>query len=136
MDGSRQLSTRVCTGAQWLLQALEEEGCEVMFGYPGGAVMPVYDALVDSSIRHILVRHEQGAALAADGSTSLCFCCLESVFIAMRIKSAAHYRAAMLAGLDVERAADLLRAVGHDAQAQPGAPLAFALLLSAASAAS
>ena len=67
MDGSRQLSTRVCTGAQWLLQALEEEGCEVMFGYPGGAVMPVYDALVDSSIRHILVRHEQGAALAADG---------------------------------------------------------------------
>ena len=67
MDGSREQSTTVRTGAQWLLQALEAEGCEVMFGYPGGAVMPIYDALVDSPIKHILVRHEQGAALAADG---------------------------------------------------------------------
>ena len=68
MDGSREQSmTTVRTGAQWLLQALEAEGCDVMFGYPGGAVMPIYDALVDSPIRHILVRHEQGAALAADG---------------------------------------------------------------------
>jgi len=67
MDGSREQSTMVRTGAQWLLQALEAEGCDVMFGYPGGAVMPIYDALVDSPIKHILVRHEQGAALAADG---------------------------------------------------------------------
>ena len=67
MDGSQNTSTITRTGAQWLLQALEAEGCDVLFGYPGGAIMPVYDALVDSPIRHILVRHEQGAALAADG---------------------------------------------------------------------
>ncbi len=54
-------------GADALLRALEAEGVDLMFGYPGGAIMPVYDALVDSSIRHILVRHEQGAALAANG---------------------------------------------------------------------
>ena len=49
------------------MHALEAEGCDVLFGYPGGAIMPVYDALVDSDIKHILVRHEQAAALAADG---------------------------------------------------------------------
>jgi acetolactate synthase-1/2/3 large subunit len=54
-------------GAQFLIKALEREGVEVIFGYPGGAIMPVYDALIDSKIRHILVRHEQAAALAADG---------------------------------------------------------------------
>jgi acetolactate synthase-1/2/3 large subunit len=54
-------------GAQLLVRALEQEGVEVVFGYPGGAIMPVYDALIDSPIRHILARHEQGAALAADG---------------------------------------------------------------------
>ena len=54
-------------GAQFLAQALEREGVEIIFGYPGGAIMPVYDALLDSTIRHILVRHEQAAALAADG---------------------------------------------------------------------
>jgi acetolactate synthase I/II/III large subunit len=54
-------------GSQMLIRALENEGVEVVFGYPGGAIMPVYDALVDSKLRHILVRHEQGAALAADG---------------------------------------------------------------------
>src|SRR5580692_1009733 len=54
-------------GAQYLIKALEREGVEVIFGYPGGAIMPVYDALIDSKIRHILVRHEQAAALAADG---------------------------------------------------------------------
>jgi acetolactate synthase-1/2/3 large subunit len=53
--------------ADALMLALEAEGVELIFGYPGGAIMPVYDALVDSSIRHILVRHEQGAALAANG---------------------------------------------------------------------
>ncbi|MCK7592766.1 acetolactate synthase 2 catalytic subunit [Pseudomarimonas salicorniae] len=54
-------------GADALLRALEAEGVRTVFGYPGGAIMPVYDALVDSPIRHILVRHEQGAALAANG---------------------------------------------------------------------
>jgi acetolactate synthase-1/2/3 large subunit len=54
-------------GAQLLIRALEQEGVDVVFGYPGGAIMPVYDALLDSPIRHILARHEQGAALAADG---------------------------------------------------------------------
>lgn len=53
--------------AAQLLRCLEEEGVEVVFGYPGGAVLPVYDALVDAPIRHILVRHEQGAVHAADG---------------------------------------------------------------------
>ena len=54
-------------GAEFLVRALEHEGVEIIFGYPGGAIMPVYDALLDSKIRHILVRHEQAAALAADG---------------------------------------------------------------------
>ncbi|HEX2138962.1 MAG TPA: thiamine pyrophosphate-binding protein, partial [Woeseiaceae bacterium] len=45
-------------GADALLYALEAEGVDLIFGYPGGAIMPVYDALVDSGIRHILVRHE------------------------------------------------------------------------------
>ena len=49
------------TGAQALIKSLEMEGIEVMFGLPGGAILPVYDPLIDSSIRHILVRHEQGA---------------------------------------------------------------------------
>ena len=54
-------------GAQFLVKALEHEGVDFIFGYPGGAIMPVYDALLDSRIKHILVRHEQAAALAADG---------------------------------------------------------------------
>ena len=45
------------TGAQALIKSLEMEGTEVMFGLPGGAILPVYDPLIDSSIRHILVRH-------------------------------------------------------------------------------
>ncbi|HLZ21471.1 MAG TPA: biosynthetic-type acetolactate synthase large subunit [Ktedonobacterales bacterium] len=55
------------TGAQILCDALEQEGVDVLFGYPGGAIMPFYDALSDSSLRHVLVRHEQAAAHAADG---------------------------------------------------------------------
>ncbi len=51
----------------YLVQALAREGVEVVFGYPGGAIMPLYDALVDAPFKHVLVRHEQGAALAADG---------------------------------------------------------------------
>ncbi len=55
-------------GAELLLDALEEQGVEVIFGYPGGAVLPIYDALHQrDSIRHILVRHEQGALHAAEG---------------------------------------------------------------------
>ncbi|CBA15276.1 acetolactate synthase 2 catalytic subunit [Xanthomonas albilineans] len=54
-------------GARWLTQALEAEGVDTLFGYPGGTIMPFYDALVDSQLKHILVRHEQGAALAANG---------------------------------------------------------------------
>jgi len=55
------------TGAQMIVKCLKEEGVEVIFGYPGGKVLPLYDALFDSDIRHILVRHEQCAAHAADG---------------------------------------------------------------------
>ncbi len=54
-------------GARWLVQALEAEGVETIFGYPGGAIMPFYDALHGASLKHVLVRHEQGAAFAANG---------------------------------------------------------------------
>ena len=54
------------TGARLLVQTLERLGVEYIFGYPGGAIMPVYDALVGSRLKHILVRHEQSAAFAAD----------------------------------------------------------------------
>ena len=56
------------TGAQALIESLKREGVEVIFGFPGGVVLPIYDCLYDcKAIRHILVRHEQGAAHAADG---------------------------------------------------------------------
>jgi len=55
------------TGAEILLECLQREGVEVIFGYPGGVVLPLYDALPRYNIRHILVRHEQGAAHMADG---------------------------------------------------------------------
>jgi len=54
-------------GGRALIRALENEGVEVMFGLPGGAILPVYDPIIDSSIRHILVRHEQGAGHMAEG---------------------------------------------------------------------
>ncbi|MCX4025339.1 acetolactate synthase 2 catalytic subunit [Endozoicomonas sp. SM1973] len=54
-------------GAQHIIKTLETAGISTLFGYPGGAIMPVYDALVDSKLNHVLCRHEQGAALAADG---------------------------------------------------------------------
>ena len=58
----------VATGAQNLVRALLEEGVDTVFGYPGGAVLPIYDALFEHPrIRHILVRHEQGAVHAAEG---------------------------------------------------------------------
>jgi acetolactate synthase-1/2/3 large subunit len=55
------------TGAQILWECLVREGVEVVFGYPGGAILPAYDAMLDYPIRHVLVRHEQGAAHMADG---------------------------------------------------------------------
>lgn len=55
------------TGAEIIVKSLEQEGVEVVFGYPGGAVIPLYDKLFDSSLKHVLVRHEQAAAHAADG---------------------------------------------------------------------
>ncbi|HEX3550997.1 MAG TPA: biosynthetic-type acetolactate synthase large subunit [Candidatus Elarobacter sp.] len=55
------------TGAQAVVSALEREGVETIFGYPGGAIMPLYDALYEHRVRHILVRHEAAAAFAASG---------------------------------------------------------------------
>ena len=56
------------TGAQMIVQALKDQGVETIFGYPGGAVLPIYDALYgQNEIKHVLVRHEQGAAHAAEG---------------------------------------------------------------------
>lgn len=54
-------------GAKALIQALEKEGVDIVFGLPGGANLPIYDALVEANFRHILVRHEQSAAHMADG---------------------------------------------------------------------
>lgn len=55
------------TGAKALIHALEKEGVDIVFGLPGGANLPIYDALVGANLRHILVRHEQSAAHMADG---------------------------------------------------------------------
>jgi len=55
------------SGSRILLECLKKEGVDIIFGYPGGVVLPLYDALFDSDIRHILTRHEQGAVHAADG---------------------------------------------------------------------
>src|SRR6185436_923134 len=63
----RDHDTMKMTGAQALIKSLEMEGTEVMFGLPGGAILAVYDPLIESSIRHILVRHEQGAGHMAEG---------------------------------------------------------------------
>jgi acetolactate synthase-1/2/3 large subunit len=57
----------VTTGAQSLIYSLEHAGCEVIFGIPGGAILPAYDPIRESPIRHILMRHEQGAGHAAEG---------------------------------------------------------------------
>ncbi|MEP8553040.1 acetolactate synthase 2 catalytic subunit [Enterobacter mori] len=54
-------------GAQWVVHALRAQGVETVFGYPGGAIMPIYDALYDGGVEHLLCRHEQGAAMAAIG---------------------------------------------------------------------
>ncbi len=62
MSDNQQIS-----GGEALVKSLEHEGVDVIFGYPGGAILPVYDPIIDSSIRHILVRHEQGAGHMAEG---------------------------------------------------------------------
>ena len=60
--------TRQMTGAEMVVQALQDQGVEHIFGYPGGAVLPIYDALFhQEKVKHILVRHEQGAVHAAEG---------------------------------------------------------------------
>ena len=59
--------SKVRTGAQIIWEALVREGVDTVFGYPGGAILPAYDALLDYPIRHVLVRHEQGATHMADG---------------------------------------------------------------------
>ncbi|MGI9436497.1 MAG: thiamine pyrophosphate-binding protein, partial [Geminicoccaceae bacterium] len=65
---SPEVQPQSMTGSEVVLRALVEQGVEVVFGYPGGAVLPLYDAFFkQNSIRHILVRHEQGAVHAAEG---------------------------------------------------------------------
>ena len=59
---------RQMTGAKMVVQALRDQGVDTVFGYPGGAVLPIYDEIFQQNeIRHILVRHEQGAVHAAEG---------------------------------------------------------------------
>ena len=65
---SQQQTTALMSGARMVIQALKDQGVEVVFGYPGGAVLPIYDELFQQNeIRHILVRHEQGATHMAEG---------------------------------------------------------------------
>ncbi len=66
MSARPEAAISVRSGAQLMIDALLGQGVRHVFGYPGGAIMPLYDALVDSGLEHILCRHEQGAALAAD----------------------------------------------------------------------
>lgn len=63
----RTSSSEFFTGSEILLRSLIEENVEIIFGYPGGAVLPIYDSLYDGHVRHMLARHEQGAVHAADG---------------------------------------------------------------------
>ena len=65
------MSTEILTGAAAIVRSLELLGVEHIFGLPGGAILPTYDPLMDSTkLRHILVRHEQGAGHAAEGYAS------------------------------------------------------------------
>src|ERR1043166_4676051 len=66
--GTEQAMSKEMTGAEIVIQALVDQGVEHIFGYPGGAVLPIYDAMFQQEkLKHILVRHEQGAAHAAEG---------------------------------------------------------------------
>jgi acetolactate synthase-1/2/3 large subunit len=64
---AKKMTAKNMTGASILWECLEREGVQVVFGYPGGAILPAYDALKHSKIHHVLVRHEQGATHMADG---------------------------------------------------------------------
>lgn len=66
MKASTSTHCTLRSGAELMIEALHQQGVKTVFGYPGGAIMPLYDQLPDSGIQHILVRHEQAAALAAD----------------------------------------------------------------------
>ncbi len=66
-ESAAESSKRTLNGAQILVESLKRENVEVIFGYPGGAVLPIYDALYDGGIPHVLTRHEQGAIHAAEG---------------------------------------------------------------------
>ena len=60
--------SRLMNGAEMVVEALQDQGVDTVFGYPGGAVLPIYDALFQhNAVKHVLVRHEQGAAHAAEG---------------------------------------------------------------------
>jgi acetolactate synthase-1/2/3 large subunit len=68
MQTGAQAETRQMTGAEMVIEALADQGVEHVFGYPGGAVLPIYDAIFQQDrVKHVLVRHEQGAAHAAEG---------------------------------------------------------------------
>src|SRR5689334_7966920 len=68
LGGAAQAAAETMTGAQMVIQALKDQGVSTLFGYPGGAVLPIYDALFQApELHHVLVRHEQGAAHAAEG---------------------------------------------------------------------
>ena len=79
-EGEREVAAVELSGGEIVVRALQDEGVELVFGYPGGAVLHIYDALFNQErIRHILVRHEQGATHAADGyarATGKCGVCL------------------------------------------------------------
>src|SRR5665213_100057 len=66
-NGAAAETGKLMTGAEMLLECLHKEGVDVFFGYPGGVTLPFYDAVYDSHIKHILVRHEENAAFAAAG---------------------------------------------------------------------
>ena len=84
--------SREMTGAEMVIEALADQGAEHLFGYPGGAVLPIYDALFQQDkVRHILVRHEQGAVHAAEGyarSTGKVGCVLVTSGPTMRSRNA------------------------------------------------
>src|SRR3954462_8774385 len=61
------MANKTCTGAEALIHSIHQHGVEYIFGHPGGAAIPIFDALVDSPIKFILTRHEQGATHMADG---------------------------------------------------------------------
>src|SRR3954454_5065418 len=68
MQSKERRMNKEMTGAEMVMAALADQGVEHLFGYPGGAVLPIYDALFEQDkVKHILVRHEQGAVHAAEG---------------------------------------------------------------------